>query len=129
MVREERLELSRTRHGLLRPAWLPITSFPHNNCWLCIQQCLVVAVIHVGSPLFSFIDRDIVVHACVLFTDTSGLRRFGGSSRTRTDHLKLAKLLLSQMSYGPMIWCCLWESNSRHPAYKAGALPTELRQQ
>lgn len=28
-----------------------------------------------------------------------------------------------------IIWCCLWESNSRHPAYKAGALPTELRQQ
>ena len=26
-------------------------------------------------------------------------------------------------------WCCLWESNSRHPTYKAGALPTELRQQ
>lgn len=27
------------------------------------------------------------------------------------------------------IWCWLTESNRRHPAYKAGALPTELNQQ
>ena len=30
MVRTERLELSRTRHELLRLAWLPITSRPHS---------------------------------------------------------------------------------------------------
>ncbi len=27
------------------------------------------------------------------------------------------------------LWCWLTESNRRHPAYKAGALPTELNQQ
>lgn len=27
------------------------------------------------------------------------------------------------------IWCWLTESNRRHPAYKAGALPAELNQQ
>ena len=30
------------------------------------------------------------------------LQEFGGTSRTRTDHLLLAKQALSQMSYGPM---------------------------
>ena len=29
------------------------------------------------------------------------LKKFGGASRDRTDDLKLAKLALSQLSYGP----------------------------
>src|SRR6185312_7042476 len=31
-------------------------------------------------------------------------REFGGANRDRTDDLKLAKLALSQLSYGPVVW-------------------------
>ena len=45
MVRLVRLELTRTRHGLLRPAWLPITPQAHylynNSIYLCCQVFLV----------------------------------------------------------------------------------------
>lgn len=36
---------------------------------------------------------------------------------------------MSPSSGQAIIWCWLTESNRRHPAYKAGALPTELNQQ
>ncbi len=67
----------------------------------------------------------------------SGLHAWsGGASRDRTDDLKLAKLALSQLSYGPAGACNLakpaqtfqwWaekELNLRPHAYQACALTT-----
>ena len=53
----------------------------------------------------------------------------GGASRDRTDDLKLAKLALSQLSYGPKVHrgCSWWaekELNLRPHAYQACALTT-----
>ncbi len=53
----------------------------------------------------------------------------GGASRDRTDDLKLAKLALSQLSYGPNAdrGCSWWaekELNLRPHAYQACALTT-----
>ena len=57
--------------------------------------------------------------------------RAGGASRDRTDDLKLAKLALSQLSYGPepespsfMPWWAEKELNLRPHAYQACALTT-----
>jgi hypothetical protein len=64
---------------------------------------------------------------------------FGGASRDRTDDLKLAKLALSQLSYGPeplregvcllcrlrqLVWWAEKELNLRPHAYQACALTT-----
>ena len=35
--------------------------------------------------------------------DETGLSVIGGANRDRTDDLKLAKLALSQLSYGPVV--------------------------
>ena len=49
----------------------------------------------------------------------------GGASRDRTDDLKLAKLALSQLSYGPRLrWWAGEELNLRPHAYQACALTT-----
>ena len=53
----------------------------------------------------------------------------GGASRDRTDDLKLAKLALSQLSYGPNVdrghsWWAEKELNLRPHAYQACALTT-----
>ena len=49
----------------------------------------------------------------------------GGASRDRTDDLKLAKLALSQLSYGPRKrWWAEKELNLRPHAYQACALTT-----
>ena len=50
----------------------------------------------------------------------------GGANRDRTDDLKLAKLALSQLSYGPVVvWIGWWaweDLNFRPHAYQARAL-------
>ncbi len=46
--------------------------------------------------------------------------RLGGAGRDRTDDLKLAKLPLSQLSYGPIL--CLWPAGPRRSARRAFAL-------
>ena len=55
-------------------------------------------------------------------------RELGGASRDRTDDLKLAKLALSQLSYGPNSLQSRWwaekELNLRPHAYQACALTT-----
>ena len=52
----------------------------------------------------------------------------GGAGRDRTDDLKLAKLPLSQLSYGPIPilegWWARVDSNYRPHAYQACALTT-----
>jgi hypothetical protein len=54
--------------------------------------------------------------------------KIGGANRDRTDDLKLAKLALSQLSYGPVvveIWRKWWaweDLNFRPHAYQARAL-------
>ena len=51
----------------------------------------------------------------------------GGADRDRTDDLKLAKLPLSQLSYGPVPsegWWARVDSNYRPHAYQACALTT-----
>ena len=49
--------------------------------------------------------------------------RFGGARRDRTDDLKLAKLALSQLSYGPDLgWWAREDLNLRPHAYQACAL-------
>ena len=49
----------------------------------------------------------------------------GGASRDRTGDLKLAKLALSQLSYGPQKrWWAEKELNLRPHAYQACALTT-----
>ena len=46
--------------------------------------------------------RNGLLHLWKVFVATTLLtRRDGGASRDRTDDLKLAKLALSQLSYGP----------------------------
>ena len=56
------------------------------------------------------------------------VRRDGGADRDRTDDLKLAKLPLSQLSYGPVTTSWSWwarvDSNYRPHAYQACALTT-----
>ena len=39
---------------------------------------------------------------------------FGGADRDRTDDLKLAKLALSQLSYGPDLRCQNSDDKSQH---------------
>jgi hypothetical protein len=56
-------------------------------------------------------------------------RKIGGADRDRTDDLKLAKLPLSQLSYGPdfgfrIRWWARDELNVRPHAYQACALTT-----
>ena len=51
----------------------------------------------------------------------------GGANRDRTDDLKLAKLALSQLSYGPVVveigkWWAWEDLNFRPHAYQARAL-------
>jgi len=64
-------------------------------------------------------------------TSFSRTVKFGGASRDRTDDLKLAKLPLSQLSYGPVskplnrtqnIWWAWKDLNFRPHAYQARAL-------
>ena len=50
-----------------------------------------------------------------------GTKFFGGAGRDRTDDLKLAKLPLSQLSYGPIL--CLWPAGqTRKSSRRAFAL-------
>ena len=56
-------------------------------------------------------------------------RKDGGANRDRTDDLKLAKLALSQLSYGPVVvlrpskeWWAWEDLNFRPHAYQARAL-------
>ena len=49
----------------------------------------------------------------------------GAPSRTRTCGLLLRRQLLYPLSYGSL-WSGRRDSNPRHPAWKASALPTEL---
>ncbi len=53
-----------------------------------------------------------------------GLVAFGAAGSTL-----LMDWIMSPSSGQAIIWCWLTESNRRHPAYKAGALPAELNQQ
>ena len=59
-------------------------------------------------------------------TASSDDRLRGGASRDRTDDLKLAKLALSQLSYGPVftvrVWWAREDLNLRPHAYQACAL-------
>ena len=67
---------------------------------------------------------------------TNTQKRLGGAGRDRTDDLKLAKLALSQLSYGPekalerctrrraRKWWAWIDSNYRPHAYQACALTT-----
>ena len=69
-------------------------------------------------------------------TITNTQKRLGGAGRDRTDDLKLAKLALSQLSYGPekalerctrrraRKWWAWIDSNYRPHAYQACALTT-----
>lgn len=41
----------------------------------------------------------------------------------------LISWVMNPLSGQAIIWCWLTESNRRHPAYKAGAIPAELNQQ
>ena len=56
------------------------------------------------------------------------LAKDGGANRDRTDDLKLAKLALSQLSYGPVAvefldeWWAWEDLNFRPHAYQARAL-------
>ena len=56
------------------------------------------------------------------------IREDGGANRDRTDDLKLAKLALSQLSYGPVVveivggWWAWEDLNFRPHAYQARAL-------
>ena len=43
---------------------------------------------------------------------TPARHKFGGTSRTRTDRLLLAKQALSQMSYGPLLFSKLSKTQS-----------------
>lgn len=53
-----------------------------------------------------------------------GLAAFGAVDATPTISWGM-----NPSSGQAIIWCWLTESNRRHPAYKAGALPAELNQQ
>lgn len=43
--------------------------------------------------------------------------------------MRVIAMRLYGRRYPGWVWCWLTESNRRHPAYKAGALPAELNQQ
>ena len=62
--------------------------------------------------------------AALAFNSRSELN--GGANRDRTDDLKLAKLALSQLSYGPVVllrsWWAWEDLNFRPHAYQARAL-------
>ena len=46
----------------------------------------------------------------------------GGGERDRTDVPLLAKQVLSQLSYTPILWWVWLDSNQRPPPYQDGAL-------
>ena len=50
----------------------------------------------------------------------------GGANEGRTRGLRIANAALSQLSYRPMNWSSVAESNRRPSAYETDALPTEL---
>ncbi len=57
----------------------------------------------------------------------NSLRNKRAQDRTRTGDLVLTKDVLCLLSYlGKNIWSGRRDSNPRHPAWKAGTLPTEL---
>ena len=88
------------------------------------------------SPLYDVHDHRTALAArnSCLFSDNSFIRsRNGGARRVRTDDLKLAKLALSQLSYGPdpdrpparfseRAWWAWEDLNFRPHAYQARAL-------
>lgn len=53
----------------------------------------------------------------------------GSGGLLRCANNALMDWIMSPSSGQAIIWCWLTESNRRHPAYKAGALPAELNQQ
>ncbi len=53
----------------------------------------------------------------------------GSGGLLRCGNNALMDWIMSPSSGQAIIWCWLTESNRRHPAYKAGALPAELNQQ
>ena len=57
----------------------------------------------------------------------SGLHtwRYGGASRDRTGDLKLAKLALSQLSYGPVGALQAYEACTCHPVRMVGRVGVE----
>ena len=52
--------------------------------------------------------------------------KHGGANESRTRGLRIANAALSQLSYRPMYWSSVAESNRRPSAYETDALPTEL---
>ncbi len=52
----------------------------------------------------------------------------GSGGLLRCANNALMDWIMSPSSGQAIIWCWLTESNRRHPAYKAGALPAELNQ-
>jgi hypothetical protein len=75
-----------------------------------------------------FLSRGKVPNTCSFMRRPQPDWKFGGADRDRTDDLKLAKLPLSQLSYGPMPilqgWWARVDSNYRPHAYQACALTT-----
>ena len=54
-----------------------------------------------------------------------GTKIFGGAGRDRTDDLKLAKLPLSQLSYGPTL--CLWPAGQTRKSSRRAVALAALR--
>ena len=90
-----------------------------------------------ANPAFTMSNKIMQTEAAAQAANSglnfTGFRRNGGADRDRTDDLKLAKLALSQLSYGPewgmgVNWRSLWwardELNVRPHAYQACALTT-----
>ena len=112
--------------GLLRSPTTASISRTHSQCQ---RWSFTLLPRRTADPVSSFLES-----LCRHCTKKGG----GGASRDRTDDLKLAKLALSQLSYGPEPWRrgCVdfaditsswWaekELNLRPHAYQACALTT-----
>ena len=78
----------------------------------------------------SILRRACARRSCLIFRRLDEASSFGdwigGANRDRTDDLKLAKLALSQLSYGPVVMLRSWwaweDLNFRPHAYQARAL-------
>ena len=84
---------------------------------------------NIQTRVFAWVTRGLCLKLVVRrFGLSRGLNWDGGADRDRTDDLKLAKLPLSQLSYGPRSWKIRWwardELNVRPHAYQACALTT-----
>ena len=67
------------------------------------------------------LQRNDLRNFCFIWTGSKERESFGGAGRDRTDDLKLAKLPLSQLSYGPIL--CLWPAGqTRNRSRRAFAL-------